>query len=336
MLWNKIMALAFADASESPDKTLVSLASDSSDEYISELEAAVKSAGERAGYTLTVLDSKNGVSLQLAQVEGARGRGEPGIIVNLVDPHTADDILRAAGDMKVVFINRAPTDSGLLSENAVYVGSDERLAGTLQGDWLVKHFREMGQTEIRYLLLKGPPNLPSSAQRTDAALQALAAGGIRAIEAAPPIVANYDRNEAMVKLLPLLRSGVEFDVILSNNDAMALGAIQALEYLKMDPASTTIVGIDATKPAIQALKEGKLAMTAFQDAMAQATVSIAALANMLEGAPIGTGTQYPVSKDNPYVILIPFELVTRYHIPQNLYYPAMAAGRSPADHLKKL
>lgn len=241
-------------------------------------------------------------------------------MINPVDPDAMDSILRAAGNMKIVFINIPPDDFSLLNRNAVYIGPDESMAGRLQGEWLAEYFNKRGKKEIKYILLEGPENFSSAGQRTDAALRALADGGIQAEEATPPIVANYDRQEAFQKLLPVLSPGLSFDAIISNNDAMALGAIQTLEFLDIDPKKTVIVGIDATQAAIEALRDGKLSMTAFQDANAESEAAIKALTNMLEQKPYNEGITYPVSKENQYMILIPFELATANHIPQNLYF----------------
>lgn len=310
----------FAEPSESDLATPIFLSYNSKDEYISRLESALEDASRNAGYQLAVLDAQNYVNLQLAQVAGASRRNEPAILINLVDPSTASRVLEAAGNMKVVFLNRAPSDLSVLNENAVYIGPDERMAGQLQGEWLADYFTQKNKTEIKYILLKGPENLSSTTQRTEAVLQALSDRGIHAVEATAPIVANYDRQEAFEKLLPVLSPGLSFDAIISNNDAMALGAIEALEFLDIDPKSTVIVGIDATQPAIQALREGKLSMTAFQDAEAQSKAAITAISNMFDGKPFYEGIGYPVSKENPYMITIPFELVTPRHIPQNLYF----------------
>lgn len=311
---------AFAEAPSDDNEILLFSSYNSRDEFISKLEADIKSAADRAGYHLRIVDALDYVELQLAQVNGARDRGEKAIFVNLVDPDSAAKILQAAGNMKVVFVNRAPADLSILNENAVYVGPDESMAGRLQGEWLAGYFKDQGKTEIKYILLKGPENLSSTVQRTDAVLQALADAGIKAVAATPPIVANYDRQEAFQKLLPVLSPGLSFDAIISNNDAMALGAIQALEFLDIDPKKTVIVGIDATQPAVEALRDGKLSMTAFQDSEIQSEVAVQVLTNMLNGKPFNEGISYPVSKESPYSITLPFELVTLHHIPQNLYF----------------
>jgi ABC-type sugar transport system substrate-binding protein len=233
-------------------------------------------------------------------------------------------VLEAAGDMKVVLLNRPPADMSILNENAVYVGSDNFVAGRYQGEWLANYFNSKNQKDIKYLLLEGMPGTPTTVQRTNAVLNTLQENGINAVEASPPIAANYLREEALYKIFPVLTSGVEFDTIISNNDAMALGAIAALKDLNMDPSATPIVGVDATYPAVQALLQGDLAMTVFQNSKEQGYTAITMLINMLSGYPIDTGTIYKVSEDNPYSIYIPFELVTVDNFPLDLEYVAPA------------
>lgn len=320
MRWKKTIGLFAARNSSYTNDPITLLLYRSDDEYISMLGSEVQAAAQKAGYKLKILDSKNSTGLQLAQVKAAHNNGEKAIIINLVDPYDAPDILKAAEDTKVIFINRIPSDMSILNKNAIYVGSDNTVAGKFQGEWLAIYFKNKRQDNIKYILLEGTPGLPTTEMRTEGALKALADGGITATPATLPVVANFQRDEALYKIFPLLLSDIEFDTIISNNDAMALGAIEAIEYIGMDPSETPIVGVDATYPAFQALRDGTLAMTVFQDAKAQAETSITSLTNMLKDEPIDKGTGYTISPDNPYAIYIPFEPVTLKHIPQNLQY----------------
>lgn len=292
----------------------------SENEYVSQLQYFIKVAAEKAGFEIALRDAKDSELLQLTQVKNAQEQGEKSIIVNLVSSYSAPQILKAAGNMKIVMVTTPPADMNILNQNAIYVGSEEKTAGIMQGEWLSNYFKERGITTIRYILLQGPLKMATTTKRTDAVLQTLAQNGIIAIPVAPPIQANYIRREAMSKMLPILRSGVKFDTIISNNDSMALGAIEAMESLNMDPSKKVIVGVDAIEPALHAILEGKMAMTVFQNAKAQGSTTVTALINILKGNPINQGTGYQVAKDNPYVIWIPFELVTRQHIPKDLYF----------------
>ena len=71
---------------------------------------------------------------------------------------------------------------------------------------------------------------------------------------------------------------------------MALGAIIAMNNAGMDPKSVPIVGIDATDDGIEALKAGEMDMTVYQSHEGQASGSVLADINMLEGKDICRGT----------------------------------------------
>ncbi|MEA5135257.1 MAG: sugar ABC transporter substrate-binding protein [Candidatus Fimivivens sp.] len=301
------------------EKRLISLAYKPEDEAIVKVEEKLKEAAQKAGYDLTVLYSNNSANVQLEQVKDAREKGYKAIIVNLVAPESAPAILEAAGDMKVVFLAHAPSDMNILNKNAIFIGADQSGAGRLQGEWLASYFKERGKNEIRYVLMKGQENLYITQERTQAVLQALADNGITAIPAVPPIVANYERAEARSQLLTVLQSGVKLDAIISNDDTMALGAIEALESQGMDPSKKVIVSIDATGPGVRALLEGKLAMTVYLNKRERAFATINAVDNMLNGRPFDEGMTSLVSKENPYVIIFPYQPVSRYQIPKDLY-----------------
>lgn len=319
MYWNRLIDPDSVYGASKRDKKLVSLGYKREDEFIVKLAEELKAAAQKAGYDLSAQYSENSVPLQIEQVENARRSEVKGMIVNLVTPESAPEILKAAGDMKVVFMAYVPEDMSILNKNAIYIGADQSQAGKLQGEWLANYFKERGKTEIRYILLKGVEYLPITQERTEHALKALADAGIKAIPVVPPVVANYERNEATSKLLPILSSGVKFDAIISNDDSMALGAIDALEMLSMDPTKTVIVGIDAIELGIRALLEGKLAMTVYQNRKERAAATIKALDNMLNGRPFSDGLANLVSKESPYAIIFPYEIVTRYKVPKDLY-----------------
>lgn len=321
MLRNIIRKLhATVDSPSLTDNT-ITLILHQRDELSNALELAVKDAAERAGYHINVVDSKGSKSLQTAQVKGALKRGEKAIIVNLVDPVDPSDVIKATGDMKVVLLNHVPADMSTLNKNVVFIGPDDMLAGKIQGEWLANYFIGKGKKEFKYILLEGIPDWPPTIKRTSGAKQALAGSGITATEAVPPIIANYRREESEQMLIPLLRSGINYDAIIANNDEMALGAIGAMEHVGMDPSKKPIVGINATPEAVEAVREGKLAMTVFQNLREQGIASFTAISNMLEGKPFDRGMRYDVAADSPYVIYVPLEPVTRNHIPSKLKYP---------------
>ncbi|WP_394273365.1 substrate-binding domain-containing protein [Butyricicoccus sp.] len=130
-------------------------------------------------------------------------------------------------------------------------------------------------------------------------------------------IADWDRPTAQEKISPLLTSGIDFDCILSNNDSMALGAIEACNDSGIE-IDFPIVGIDCTADGAQAVADGRMAMTLFQDPVGQGKGALMAALNMLEGKPINDGTGYELdSSGESYsdsIIWVPFEPVTKDNV----------------------
>ena len=297
------------DAATSGAAENVTLVLSQRDEWLSTLVDGAAKAAAAAGINLNTVDCQSDASKGIQFVETAKNAGEKVIIVNLVDPAQAQQIIESAGDMKVVFVNRTPDDMSRLTDNVVYVGSNEMDSGRYQGEALAAYFADKGQTEIKYILLNGILGQTSTTNRTASVLQALADNGITATEATAPLVANYERPKAMDMIKPLLAANLEYDCIISNNDAMALGAIEALESVGMDPSEKPIVGVDCTADGAAAVAAGKMYMTVFQNADGQGSGAVQAAVNLLNGNPINEGTAYEVDAENPHILWIPFEPV---------------------------
>jgi ABC-type sugar transport system substrate-binding protein len=259
---------ASTDSSSSSGNLNMTLIMALRDQFLSELEEAAKEAAAECGVNLTTQDANNDTSKLIQYVETAKNAGEQAIIINMVDPATAAQCVEAAGDMKVVFVNRFPTDESVLDENAVYVGSDEMTSGAFQAEFLCDYFKAQGKTEITYLLLNGTLGQTSTENRTASVLQGLADGGITATEAAAPLAADYDRATAMDMISPLVDT-VQYDCIISNNDEMALGAIEALKSKDLDPTAIPIVGVDASTAGRESIKNGELMMSVYQNPYGQ-------------------------------------------------------------------
>jgi len=278
------------------------------DEWLSEMEEAAITEAKELGVSLTTVDAQNDTSKMLQFIETARNDGQKAVIINMVDPETAAQCVEAAGDMYVVFVNRYPADASVLNERVAYVGSDENKSGSFQGEWLAEHFKAEGKTEIKYILLNGIMGQTSTTLRTESVLKSLEENGITATEATSPLAAEYTREMAQDMIAPLLNT-IEYDCIISNNDAMALGAIEALSAEGIDPTTVTVVGIDASTDGRQAIREGKLDMSVFQDPKGQGRGAMLAAENLVEGKAINENSDYELDETG-YIMWIPFETVT--------------------------
>lgn len=281
------------------------------DEWLTDLMNDMSVSAKNNGVDMEIMHAGNDSSKVIQCIEQAKAEGRNAAIVNVAYSDDVRACVEAAGDMNLVFVNRLPdaSDYDLLGDNIVGVASDENLAGTFQGEYLAEYFGSKGQTDVRYLMLQGPMDLSHSVIRSEKPLEVLREAGLNPVEVAT-ISADYNRAQAQAGVETFLSQDPEFDCIISNNDAMALGAIQALENKGIDPSGIPIVGIDATADAVNAILDGKMSMSVFQSAEGQAEAAVRIAKNLVDGKPAGEDTGCTVSDACENVYFVPFELVT--------------------------
>lgn len=287
------------------------------DEYLSYLDQAAKASAEAHGCTLASLDCGGDMDRQLEYVKAAAEGDAGAILVVLADDTRADEVIEAAGGKPVVFVNRIPQDESVLDETHVYVGSDEDKSGTYQSEALVSYFEKQGKDSVNYLLFKGNEGLIHTTKRSEGAIQALEDAGISTNAAEEPVDCGYDRAKAMEQMTLMLANGLEvsgIDCIIANNDAMALGVIEALKQNGVDPSGIAIVGVDGTNAGLQAIRDGEMLATVHQDAVGQASGAVQVAINLAGGADLMEGVSYEQDKDNGSLIWVPFELVTAENV----------------------
>lgn len=267
------------------------------DQFLSTMEAAIIDAAKTAGVTFSSVDAQNNANTQISQIQSFVTKGCDAIIVNLVSTDNAQQVIDAAGNVPLVFVNRAPT-LALMEGKQTYVGSDEAMAGQYEGEVLAKYFKDKGQTTVNYVMLQGVLGLENVTKRTDSAVKALKDAGLT-INAVYQDTAEWDRAKAQTKFATFLSTNKEYDCVICNNDEMALGVIAAMQAAGVNPADKPVVGIDATSAGLAAMDEGTLFATVFQNAAAQGTGSLEAAIKFAKGESV------------PVLIDIPFELVTK-------------------------
>ena len=281
------------------------------DEWLTELMNDMSVSAKNNDVNMEIMHAGNDSSKVIQCIDQAKAEGRDAVIVNVAYSNDVRACAEAAGDMNLVFVNRLPeaSDYTLLGENNIGIASDENLAGTFQGEYLVEYFGNKRQTDVRYLMLQGPMDLSHSVIRSEKPLEIMRESGLNPVEAAT-VSADYNRDKARIAVESVLKKGIEFDCIISNNDAMAIGAIQALENEGIDPASIPIVGIDATADGVDAILDGKMAMSVFQSAEGQAEAAVRIAKNLADGKPADEGTGCTVSEACENIFYVPFEKVT--------------------------
>lgn len=187
--------------------------------------------------------------------------------------------------------------------NAVIIDTDINQSGILQGEILAdtwdanKETLDKNKDDImQYIMLKGPANNTETIARTKYSVQALNEAGIKTQELSS-IVCNWDEECAKSAIRSnLLTLDGRIEAIISNNDAMAIGAIKALQeygYNKGDNSKyIPVVGVDALPEAQELIKQGIMTGTVVQDPRIHADAIYTIGMNLASGNYPLNGTDY--------------------------------------------
>ncbi len=259
------------------------------DTYVSTVRQELESlAGNNVELYLN--DGKGDQGTQNDQIDLLIQKKVDVLVVNLVDVGAAQTVVNKAknADIPIIFFNREPSKEVLNSYNkAIFIGTNAKEAGIIQGEIVSKtwkqndHFDKNNDGILQYVMLKGEPDNPEAVARTEYSISTIKDNGID-VEELGLQVCNWDTelaNSAMSGWLTKYGDRIEF--VIANNDAMAQGAVSALQsvgYNKGDDNKyIPVIGVDATDSAKDLIKKGYMTATVLQDgkAMAEAINTIA-------------------------------------------------------------
>ena len=274
---------------------------------------------------LTVYDSRNDQNLQNDQVEGMLAAGADVLINNPVDRLAAGYLIEKARKRQtpVLFVNKEPLlEDLLLYEHAFYVGADGAQSGRLSGEILAEYFLahpeadKNGDGTVQYVLIKGEPGHQDAELRTQNALKPLQEAGFR-VEKLQEDTGMWRRQLGQEKMAGfLLAWGDQIECVIANNDEMALGAINALKAAGYFSGGRfmPVVGVDAISQAIEALRQGSLLGTVFNDGERQAMAAVDLAILLARGEEISADTySYPITDER--FVWIPYRRITREDLP---------------------
>ena len=291
-----VLGLASAVVLAAPVKVGVSIAN-FDDTFLTNMMDGMKAWGKAhpGEVELTFTDAKEDMAKQLDQVENFIVQKMDAVIIVPVDTSATAPMTKnlVGKGVKAVYVNRNP---GNLPDGAYYVGSEEVVAGRMQMEFLGEKLKGKGNVAILIGKLDNEGALKRTAGNEE--VQKAKYPNIKILDKQ---TGQWQRNEGLMKTEDWLnRFGKDLQAILSNNDDMALGAIQALKDKKR--TDVIVVGVDATPDALTSISKGELAATVFQDAAGQG------------GGAVDVAVKTAKGQKMPKETWIPFKLVT----PENL------------------
>jgi methyl-galactoside transport system substrate-binding protein len=248
---------------------------------------------------LSVQDSQYDQPRQNDQVDQFITLGVSGLAINLVDPSAVSVIIGKAQkkNLPLVLFNREPAAADMAKyPNAYYVGAKAQESGTMEGEIIAEYWKKNPQADLnkdgklQYVMLIGDPSNTDAKFRTEYSIKAITAAGIKVVKIAED-TAMWDRPKAQEKMAAWLTAyRGKIEVVIANNDDMALGAIEALKaagYFR-GGKYMPVVGVDATPPALDALDKGLLLGTVLNDAKNQGQATFDLAYCLATGKPIAT------------------------------------------------
>lgn len=268
-------------------------------------------AAEHKTAKLLMNDSQNNQSEQNNQVDVMIAKGVKVLAINLVDPAAAPTIIEKARaeDIPVIFFNKDPGEAAIASyDKAYFVGTNPQESGEIQADLITKTWKENPDWDtnkdgvLDFVLLKGEPGHPDAEARTKFVVEKLNANGIKTNQLQLD-AALWDAAKAKDIMQAWLSgpSGKNIEVVISNNDGMALGAIEAM---KAQGGVLPTFGVDALPEALQLVKTDVLKGTVLNDGETQAKAIYALAVDLANGKDLSQSSVYTLDGKQirvPYV-----------------------------------
>ena len=287
------------------------------DTYLSSVRAALNTALTNAGVKYQDYDANGSQTTQTEQIQTAITKGASVLVVNIVDA-SSDDATQAIVDMAknantpLVFFNRSVSEEIVSAyDKAAYVGTDYTQAGHMQGEmignYLVANYDAVdlnGDGVISYVMFKGQEGNAEADARTqygvedaDAVLTGAGKAQLSFYDANNTSKYLVDQNGAwsaaqgqdyMQTILAQYSEANNnmVELVIANNDDMALGAIAALQaagYNNGTGKTIPVFGVDATDAAKEKIADGSMTGTIKQDAEGMASAISTITQNLASG-----------------------------------------------------
>jgi ribose transport system substrate-binding protein len=169
------------------------------------------------------------------------------------------------------------TDRSSAGNFVAFVGADDYSTALETARYLLKTLNGKGN----FIILEGVKGALTNTDRVRGFNDALKENPGAKLLASQP--GNYQRLQALQVMENLLQSHPQIDGVLAANDAMAMGAVEALEGANR---TAKVIGINGTKEAVDAIKAGKLLASGDYNGFLQGCIGTIIAARTLRKQPV--------------------------------------------------
>jgi methyl-galactoside transport system substrate-binding protein len=275
----------------------------------------------------TFFDSKNNIAIQGEILDSALQGNFDLFILNSADKkeNTVEDVINKVKqrNLPLILMNipqEIVSKVSSLYNKVAFVTPDSKQAGINEGKIIVdlwnsnkKVIDKNGDDILQYVLLQGPSDDPQAINRTKYAISTINDSGIKT-QQLELISGKWIKELAKSSIdNVLLKYNGRIEAIISNNDAMAIGAIEALQkygYNKGDKSKNiAVVGIDGIPEAKDLIDKGLMTGTIIQDSKVEAEMFYTIGMNLVNNLNPTENTNYKIV-DGEIIIPFPYDAYT--------------------------
>jgi len=267
---------------------------------------------EAYGMTFVMADGQDDIIKQITSMEDLISSGVDIIILNPLDHKALVPAVNASAESGVpVFIVDSQIDEAADYVTGVQASNEGN--GWLIGEWAV---HELSHTDIRAALISGSQGNPvGQAKRlgffegyTETQLKTRGSSGLNILAQG---WGNWTLLGGIEAMEDILTAHPDVNLLLAENDAMAMGALKAIEEAgKAD--QVLIVGYDGQKEAYKLIMEGRYGATALNSPRELARLVLESVVRYVNGERLDKVVHTPA-------VLITKENVDRYYDPEALF-----------------
>jgi ribose transport system substrate-binding protein len=252
--------------------------------YFQSVRLGADSAAKQMNATVVhyVPTKPDSIPEQMSQIEDVITKRPDAIVFIPVDSQAMVPGVQKMNAAKIPVVNITDRSAG--GDLVSYVGSDEFGLGLASGRYLLGKMNGQGNV----IIIEGVRGSHGSGERVRGFRKSLEEfPQVKLLSSQP---GNFQRLQALQVTENLLQAHPAIDGVMAANDAMALGAIEALDAANR---KALVVGINATKEGIDAVKAGKLLATSDFAGFLQGCVGTMAAIRSIHNLPVPKTIAFP-------------------------------------------
>lgn len=236
----------------------------------------------KAGIVHYVPTKPDSIPEQMSQIEDAIIKRPDAVVFIPVDSRAMVPGVQKLNAANIPVVNLTDRTAG--GDFVSFVGCDDKRLGLSAGRYLLQKMNGRGNV----IIIEGVGGSANNAARISGFREALGESPDVKLLASQP--GNFQRLQALQVTENLLQAHPQIDGVLAANDAMALGAIEALDGANR---KALVVGINGTKEAIDAIKAGKLLATSDCNGFEQGCIGVMTAIRHLRNLPVPKEFAFP-------------------------------------------